>query len=80
MIAVGQTLPIDAPVRDRLKTAQAPYDRGYATGGRTVDVAARSAHIDPIGTLPMRVLNRNLAALATACESDAFVATQLQES
>lgn len=34
----------------------------------------------PVGTLHTRVLNRNLAALATACEGDTFVASQRVES
>jgi len=34
----------------------------------------------PVGTLCNRVPNRKLAALATACESDDFVAAQREES
>ena len=51
-----------------------------AIGAAAVDAVRPSAHIRLIGTLTMRVPDRNLAALATACESDAFVATQRQDS
>jgi len=52
----------------------------HAGGDDNLVIGHHNTHIVCIGTLSLRLPDRNLAALAPACESDDFVAIQRQDA